>query len=244
MAICVICGKEFTPSRYSKGLCCSGACGGEYTRRIQTKPKRRAICQECGKEFEVGRECKGMYCSVQCQGKGEGRRRHEEAVIRANQKAFIEAANRLVARKKAEKEKERQDFIKAARNIRTCQECGRTYYSAKRKLYCSKACAEKKTNRLKLDRERFAGDETADYSITRLKLFRRDRGKCQLCGKRLEFIADYNAEDYPTIDHIVPVSKGGRHTWDNVQLACRRCNSAKRDYILETNEEGKPIFIL
>lgn len=236
MAICVICGKEFAPSRYSKGLCCSAECGGEYTRRNQTKPKHRAICQECGQEFEVGRECKGIYCSPQCQAKGQGKRRHEQAVIAANQKAFIKAAEGLVARKKAEKEQQRQDFLKAAKNIRICQECGRTYYSANRKLYCSKACADRRGNRLKLERERFAGDETADYSITMLKLFRRDSGHCQICGKRLELITDYNSDDYPTVDHIMPVSKGGSHTWGNVQLACRRCNVDKSDRVIHGNE--------
>lgn len=33
--------------------------------------------------------------------------------------------------------------------------------------------------------------------------------------------------DYPTIDHIVPLSKGGPHLWSNVQVACAECNIAK-----------------
>ena len=38
--------------------------------------------------------------------------------------------------------------------------------------------------------------------------------------------------DYPTIDHIKPISKGGTHTWDNVQLAHFHCNSIKSDKIM------------
>ena len=37
------------------------------------------------------------------------------------------------------------------------------------------------------------------------------------------------AMDYPTIDHRVPISLGGDHTWENVALACRRCNREKHD---------------
>jgi 5-methylcytosine-specific restriction endonuclease McrA len=29
------------------------------------------------------------------------------------------------------------------------------------------------------------------------------------------------------LDHIVPLAKGGTHTWNNVQCTCRRCNAGK-----------------
>lgn len=49
----------------------------------------------------------------------------------------------------------------------------------------------------------------------------RDRGSCQYCGGRAE-----------TVDHVVPRSRGGGHTWENVVAACRRCNAKKRDRLL------------
>ena len=57
--------------------------------------------------------------------------------------------------------------------------------------------------------------------LTRRNLFQRDNHTCQYCGS--------NAE---TVDHVVPRSRGGRHTWDNVVAACRRCNGGKRDRLL------------
>ena len=33
--------------------------------------------------------------------------------------------------------------------------------------------------------------------------------------------------DYPTCDHVVPLSKGGDHTYENIRLACWACNTAK-----------------
>ncbi|MEP0872978.1 HNH endonuclease [Trichocoleus desertorum AS-A10] len=58
--------------------------------------------------------------------------------------------------------------------------------------------------------------------VNRREVFRRDRHACQYCGstKRL------------TLDHVIPRSKGGTHTWDNVVAACDKCNSAKSDRLL------------
>ncbi len=55
-------------------------------------------------------------------------------------------------------------------------------------------------------------------SPNRRAVFVRDRDSCQYCGARAE-----------TMDHVLPRSRGGLHTWDNVVAACRRCNAKKRD---------------
>jgi 5-methylcytosine-specific restriction endonuclease McrA len=61
--------------------------------------------------------------------------------------------------------------------------------------------------------------------LSRRAVFLRDGGRCQYCGKRAE-----------SIDHVVPRSRGGTHTWENVVAACGRCNSAKRDHLLEETQ--------
>jgi 5-methylcytosine-specific restriction endonuclease McrA len=62
----------------------------------------------------------------------------------------------------------------------------------------------------------------AHVALNRRAVFARDGHRCQYCGAQAE-----------NIDHIVPRSKGGRHAWDNVVAACRRCNARKRDHMLE-----------
>jgi 5-methylcytosine-specific restriction endonuclease McrA len=59
-------------------------------------------------------------------------------------------------------------------------------------------------------------------ALSRRGVFLRDGGRCQYCGKRAE-----------SIDHVVPRSRGGEHIWENVVAACRRCNTNKRDRLLE-----------
>ncbi len=57
--------------------------------------------------------------------------------------------------------------------------------------------------------------------MTRAGVLRRDGRRCAYCGKRAD-----------TIDHVVPRSRGGTHTWDNCVAACRSCNSRKADKML------------
>lgn len=58
-------------------------------------------------------------------------------------------------------------------------------------------------------------------AFTRFNVFLRDRFTCQYCGSR---------EDL-TFDHVVPRSKGGQTTWDNVVAACSPCNLRKGDLL-------------
>lgn len=66
-----------------------------------------------------------------------------------------------------------------------------------------------------------------DNSVTLKNVFDKYNGICQCCQKQLNFDCDSKGNDYPSIDHIVPLSKGGYHEWDNVQLLCRHCNDKK-----------------
>lgn len=58
----------------------------------------------------------------------------------------------------------------------------------------------------------------ARASLSRRAVFIRDHHQCQYCGSAAE-----------NVDHVMPRSRGGTHTWDNVVAACKRCNSRKEN---------------
>lgn len=61
-----------------------------------------------------------------------------------------------------------------------------------------------------------------------IKVFERDGWRCQLCGCATPpRLRGQMVDRAPELDHIVPLSAGGSHTWDNVQCACRKCNGLK-----------------
>lgn len=57
----------------------------------------------------------------------------------------------------------------------------------------------------------------------------RDGWICQLCDEPVDPEADRHSAAGASMDHRIPVSRGGTHTMDNVQLAHRGCNSRKKD---------------
>ena len=61
--------------------------------------------------------------------------------------------------------------------------------------------------------------DTHRRKITRRAVFARDGWTCQYCGCRTQL----------TVDHVVPRSKGGGSTWDNIVAACAPCNRRKGD---------------
>ena len=59
-----------------------------------------------------------------------------------------------------------------------------------------------------------------EISLSRRNVLHRDGYTCQYCGDRRHDL---------TIDHVIPRSKGGMDTWDNVVAACLKCNVRKGD---------------
>uniref|UniRef100_UPI00404715A5 HNH endonuclease n=1 Tax=Roseivirga sp. TaxID=1964215 RepID=UPI00404715A5 len=62
--------------------------------------------------------------------------------------------------------------------------------------------------------------------LSRQNVFKRDLHQCQYCGNRKEL----------TLDHVLPKSRGGQTSWQNLVAACKRCNSLKGD---RTPEEAQ-----
>ncbi|WP_425608698.1 HNH endonuclease [Streptomyces albipurpureus] len=58
-------------------------------------------------------------------------------------------------------------------------------------------------------------------------MFQRDDWCCHLCGEDIDRDVVAPAPLAPTLDHVVPIARGGAHTMINLRAAHFRCNSAK-----------------
>jgi predicted transcriptional regulator len=162
-----------------------------------------------------------------------------------------------IKRQEEEREKLRSLFVG---EYRKCNCCGKDFFAYhKTSIYCSESCKRKakkmrrkerdpqyKSNQKRFKREKGYiarakkyGCEYV-YGITIKAVFKRDNGICKICGKPCDMndrtYGDYGP-NYPSVDHIIPLSRGGSHTWNNVQLAHTICNSYKRDLYTVKREE-------
>lgn len=119
---------------------------------------------------------------------------------------------------------------------RPCAVCGKVTSNPK---YCSVNCRERARKKRVCAYRRRTVDDIDEFminpEITMEGVFERYRGICNICGERCDQEDAITTDDgvfivgkrYPSIDHIKPLSKGGVHSWDNVQLAHIECNSRK-----------------
>lgn len=200
-------------------------CGSILTRRLATLHKGKLSCDVCRQR--------------EAENKAEQKRAEEER-IKQERKRLREEKHKVL-----EEEKERR-----LNEIHSCKICGREYTirdyveSTGMKYgrdsgFCSAECRKEqsrrthkkyKCNGAHSHRARKFGTEY-ERGITLRKAVNRLGITCALCGKPCDWndrsYGKYCGANYPSIDHIIPMSKGGGHTWKNIQIAHILCNSRK-----------------
>lgn len=244
---CKLCGKEFTPQHWRR-LYCSEECSAQAARindlrrwhkaHPHAQPEKK-ICVICGSEFIPRREGQ-VTCSNKCRKKYvwyDGRTGVDREVYKAQKRAEADKA-RSNTRRKNHPPKERIWYS------RTCKVCGKEFRTLNpSQVTCSKECSKKLSYARK--QHRIPKEQIVDKDITLEALYRRDSGVCYLCGG----FCDWNDRDavnnivgdsYPSIDHVIPVARGGLHAWNNVRLAHFKCNLGKGVELVENAEDLIP----
>jgi len=223
------------------------------------------ICSMIGFEYVGGYANSNGSVILKCPNCGTELKRQWNAVrkiARGYQKNFIcetclkiskaEAERRKNLEKKAQEQKQEQEREQKFWNQKFkqesfsfCQKCGQLFIARKNTKFCSRECLTANNNSRHKDRRLKRIKNVRREGIDLKKLYLRDKGVCWLCRTSCDW-NDYKitekafvaGENYPSIDHVVPLSKGGSHTWDNVRLAHRGCNRIKRDSLVADTPQG------
>lgn len=151
------------------------------------------------------------------------------------------AEQRAKRQSEQQKKAEEAEVAREAKRHRVCKECGAVFISSSG-VYCSEKCKRRSDNRRREARRR-----GYKQKIPLTKLYSRDNGICYICGCSCDF-DDYEIIDgafvvgpsYPTVEHVIPLCRGGDDSWENVKLACHKCNSAKsRKSLYQVKSSGQ-----
>ena len=267
---CKICGKKYKSS-HKNSVTCSKQCANEWQTRtykgsaIKKFNDRNKGCYFYLNGYEKYESDIYARC-VQCNsvihlGKGVMRkvaRDCPECARQARRKTEWDAMvfkEENTRKRKIEKEKKRLSKIKNREVNKKCLHCGETFITTNgKKKYCSKRCCnragEKKKEIVKRMREKRNGN--IDWNISLELLAKRDKGICHICKRKIDW-TDFKTtkegafialKNYPSIDHVYPISMGGTHTWENVRLSHKRCNEVKSNKMVYEGAGGQMMLSL
>lgn len=187
---------------------------------LETLPKR--LCENCNSELPLRARSTMRFCCKRC----------------LNSHAFKSNKDERLRDHKLWRDANRDERIKKSRDERfgsTCRECGDVllYGSRRTRVFCSPECKNADSLRTHahtrkqsaLIRNRLMDGASVPGGVSKRdwdRLVNRHDGKCAYCGTKSKL----------TQDHVVPISRGGKHSIGNILPVCRSCNSSKKNALL------------
>lgn len=246
--LCVFCGVVPAASRRGKTGCepkyCGSSCRAKAGRRARGEVSTETpVCVGCGVPI-IGAQSNRRTCSKSCHA---WVRRHPGVLHpKARSRHCAECGASIDGRDI------RSPFCSAlcrGRNydgslvgaVRHCDQCGQEFRTKKKSsLRCSEHCsraADYAINRAKYlassaasrARRRSVRVETFQHE----EIFDRDGWVCYLCENPVDPTASWPHPMMPSIDHVIPISRGGEHSRSNVRCAHLGCNLRKGSTVLE-----------
>lgn len=218
---------------------CSAQCRRAYA-VSRAKERFPRTCQQCQGSFTT--PYKGQkYCSVSCRDLGSKLLPLSRVCVVCNSdfkpRGLPQKCCSRLCQSKLTGSITRSRYGGTGR-MYDCRYCGKHFRPRhpSYRTYCSRDCyydelAVKRGEKPPaVDRPRDVfGSGRHTSKAVRLSVFERDGGICKLCGRKVDLTLRAPHPESMTLDHILPLSKGGSNDLANVQLAHYRCNSLRQD---------------
>lgn len=206
------------------------------TRKIESMRDNGLRDDEIAKALGVSRSTISYQCPREGIRKSNKLRKGDLLALIQSGIGIVEAADTLGIARSTAYLWLGKDYSGKKQYTRICSVCGKRFKTNnKAQKFCSPKCS-RRANKATSEHARRArlNAQIVDKDITLSGLYKRDFGICYICGlkcnpddyvvvNKRKIIGDW----YPTIDHVIPLCKGGPHSWKNVKLAHRKCNSLK-----------------
>lgn len=183
------------------------------------QPKAKP-CDDCGESFVPKiNDSRKRYCSETCNQRAWRRRNGWTPATPKQPKQPKSPASTIWI--KACKCSEL--FVARRPNGERCPSCRTQHEKRKRKAHAARRLARVRASTV----ERFIHED----------IYERDGWRCGICKQPTKRNAVVPHPKAPTLDHIVPLAKGGEHTRANVQCAHFECNYLKSDKAVTSGEQ-------
>lgn len=234
---CIRCGKEIERkgTRGSVPKYCGKYCRSHHSLESRRSKISDLSCEYCDNNLTQLQKDRGQkYCCQKCRGKAK---RTIKGTIRncvvcglpfePSAKAY-RSCSQSCANKKARNIQIKN--IKRNPKLMDCESCGMPFEYAEyagsfKRKYCD-VCGPR-LERDRLRRRRKITRNKAIEKIVDVHIYARDNWVCQICGEHVNEHIEWPDPMSSSLDHIIPISKGGEHIKVNVQLAHLGCNSRK-----------------
>lgn len=206
---CKQCGSELSEPPYGQvpPSYCSKSCQNRasYLRQKERgtrapRPKPMVDCTECGQTFEAGR-LGAMYCSTRC-----------------SRRAHLQSQERMC------------DVDGCDRPYRAKGMCHMHWRRVARAEGRESApvWSERRRDAWKVRQSLKRGAVDAE-TFSYMEIFERDGWLCGICEEPVDPLLEYPEPMSRSLDHVVPLARGGSHVRENAQLAHLLCNVRKGD---------------
>ena len=242
--VCIICGKEFLPKRYDSKIC-SKECLKNFKSRKHKIENKEYVCEICGKEF-IRKSSYQRTCSREC---GDKLRLYNYTIKEKKPKPIYVSRKKfhkkicVVCNKEFETYSKRQICcskecllirhkkpLKEVNNI--CVWCGKEFKSNRIGKFCSRSCSTKCRDTNTLHNRPYKINNSKQNKVFRNLIGERDNWICNICGNIVDKELKYPNPMSASLDHIIPLSKGGEHNENNVHISHLYCNCVvKKDNI-------------
>lgn len=222
---------------------CSGECRDQSrsSREVSRPPGR---CVVCGNDNPVpNRGPLPLYCSATCRRKGQPSRKSRKSPTRAAARCAacgieVPRPHRGAARRYCSMTC-RDSTPAAKRRSAICEFCCTPFMADKiGRRFCSLSCATSHKNVLRYASHEYAPTGKGHrgrahrYGLiyepfTSQSIFERDAWVCGLCSELVDSALKWPHPMSASLDHVVPMSRGGDHVPENTQCAHLRCNLVK-----------------
>lgn len=234
--VCLDCLEVFETHKVDKVICL-----GCYRKRMRF---RTLECSYCGKSYRGHAKKKNdpdrlrNYCSTECFVGAHRWRIRKTFSTPVDWRDCRECGRPFISRGNLDRCRlcHEAGLLVVRLYGRRCARCGDRYESNQpTQRFCSPKCSRGWHRRLM--RGRYGRHDThrkrarrygVEYEpVNKRKVFERDGYRCGICGRKTLKGAKVPHHRAPTIDHIIPLSEGGDHVYENVQCACFICNTRK-----------------